>query len=229
MLIRIDEFRNRVATDCNQLVADLQELTGRYGSEEAQAWKSSLGKLSHVFQTPSFQPLHLYFGGRGNLALEYQLPAASSWADVVLLGRHESRNSAVILELKDWTTAADKPGKAEGLIARAGRQELHPSDQVRGYSEYCRRFHSAIEGGAKVHGCVLFTHQVYTDAYTTAPNEQLARNYPIFTSASEDATKRFPEFFELDSPSPMKNSQSDLQPDAIDNNAVLLRKSERKS
>ena len=32
------------------------------------------------------EPLHLYFGGRGNLALEYQLPAASSWADVVLFG-----------------------------------------------------------------------------------------------------------------------------------------------
>ncbi len=113
----------------------------------------------------------------------------------MLLGRYESAPAAVILELKDWATAADKPGKAEGLIERAGRQELHPSDQVRGYTEYCRRFHSAIEGKAKVHGCVLFTHQVYTNAYTMAPNERLARNYPIFTTASEDATKRFPEFF----------------------------------
>jgi len=128
MLIRIDEFRQRVASDCDSLIADLQQLTGRYGSEEARAWKSSFSKLSHVLQGPSFQPLHLYFGGRGNLALEYQLPAASSWADVVLLGQHESKNSAVIIELKDWMTASDRPGKAEGLVERAGRQELHPSD-----------------------------------------------------------------------------------------------------
>jgi uncharacterized protein len=195
MLITIEEFRRRVTTDTAGLVSRLQEETGRYGAEEAEAWQTSLTKLSRAFQAPSFQPLHLFFGSRGNLALEYQMPAASSWADVVLLGRHEAASAAVIIELKDWTTAADKPGKVEGLIDRAGRQELHPSDQVRGYTEYCRRFHSAIEGPAKVHGCVLFTHQVYTHAYTAAPNETLARDYPIFTTADEDVGARFPNYF----------------------------------
>jgi uncharacterized protein len=195
MLITIEEFRRRVESDSAGLVSKLQEETGRYGGEEAQAWESSFGKLSRAFQAPSFQPLHLFFGSRGNLALEYQMPAASSWADVVLLGRHETAPAAVIIELKDWTTAADKPGKVEGLIDRAGRQELHPSDQVRGYTEYCRRFHSAIEEPAKVHGCVLFTHQVYTHAYTAAPNEILARDYPIFTTADEDVGAKFPNYF----------------------------------
>jgi hypothetical protein len=195
MLITIEEFRRRVTDDSVGLVSRLQEETGRYGAEEAEAWETSLTKLSRAFQAPSFQPLHLFFGSRGNLALEYQMPAASSWADVVLLGRHESAPAAVIIELKDWTTAADKPGKVEGLIDRAGRQELHPSDQVRGYTEYCRRFHSAIEEPAKVHGCVLFTHQVYTHAYTAAPNEILARDYPIFTTADEDVGARFPNYF----------------------------------
>src|SRR3954466_6609994 len=152
MLITIGEFRHRVASDSAGLVSRLQEETERYGSNEAHAWESSFSKLSRAFQAPSFQPLHLFFGNRGNLALEYQMPAASSWADVVLLGRHETAPAAVIIELKDWTTASDKPGKVEGLIDRAGRQELHPSDQVRGYTEYCRRFHSAIEDPAKVHG-----------------------------------------------------------------------------
>jgi len=62
MLITIEQFRSRVEGDCAGLVADLQTLTGRYGSEEAKAWENSLGKLSEVFQAPSFQPLHLYFG-----------------------------------------------------------------------------------------------------------------------------------------------------------------------
>ena len=195
MLITIEDFRRRVQTDASGLVSRLQEETGRYGDEEAGAWETSLSKLSRAFQGPSFQPLHLFFGSRGNLALEYQMPAASSWADVVLLGRHDAAPAAVIIEPKDWTTAADKPGKAEGLIDRVGRQELHPSDQVRGYTEYCRRFHSAIEEPAKVHGCVLFTHQVYTHAYTSAPNEFLTRDYPIFTTANEDVGARFPNFF----------------------------------
>lgn len=195
MLITVAELRRRIASDSAALVSRLQEETGRYGNEEAQAWESSLSKLSRAFEAPSFQPLHLFFSGRGNLALEYQMPAASSWADVVLLGHYETAPAAVIIELKDWTTAADRPGKAEGLIERGGRQELHPSDQVRGYTEYCRRFHSAIDGGAKVHGCVLFTHQFYTHAYTSAPNEALTRDYPIFTTATEDVRDRFPCFF----------------------------------
>src|SRR5437868_7029419 len=110
MLITIEEFRHRVATDNAGLVLRLQEETGRYGSKEADAWESSFAKLSHAFQATSFQPLHLFFGSRGNLALEYQLPAASSWADVVLLGRYKSTPAAVIIELKDWATAADRPG-----------------------------------------------------------------------------------------------------------------------
>src|SRR6266566_5134940 len=183
MLITIEEFRRCVASDSAGLVSRLQEETGRYCSEEAQAWENSLSKLSRAFEAPSFQPLHLFFGSRGNLALEYQLPAASSWADVVLLGRYETAPAAVVIELKDWTTAGDRPGKAEGLIDRGGRQELHPSDQVRGYTEYCRRFHSAIDSNTRVHGCVLFTGQPYTNAYTAAPNQKLTCDYPIFTTA----------------------------------------------
>ena len=98
MLVTIEQFRSRVENDRAGLIADLQALTGRYGSEEAHAWENSLGRLSAIFQAPAFQPLHLYFGSRGHLALEYQLPASSSWCDVVLLGAHMSRSAAVILE-----------------------------------------------------------------------------------------------------------------------------------
>jgi hypothetical protein len=196
MLITIEELRRWFDEDSATLVTRLQEETGRYGSEEAEAWRRSLQTLTRVFRAPSFEPLHLYFERRGNLVLEYQLPAASSWADVVLLGAHESRPSAVIIELKNWITRADKPGRYEGLIERQGAQELHPSDQVRGYTEYCRRFHSAVaDHGAKVYGCVLFTRDEWADAYSVAPNHQLAERYPLFTSKPADVQQRFPEFF----------------------------------
>jgi hypothetical protein len=89
MLITIEELRRWFEEDSATLVNRLQEDTGRYGSDEARVWQRSLQTLTRVFRAPSFQPLHLYFERRGNLALEYQLPAASSWADVVLLGKHE--------------------------------------------------------------------------------------------------------------------------------------------
>jgi hypothetical protein len=187
------------------LVRDLQMLTGRYGSEEARAWGNSLFQLSATFSAPSFQPLHLYFGSRGNLALEYQLPASSSWCDVVMLGAHGSKPAAVIIELKDWMTRSDKPGRFEGLIERQGAQELHPSDQVRGYVEYCRRFHSAVaDANAEVHGCVLLTRDVWAPAYALAPNQALAEQYPLFTTAAQDRDLRLPNFFRerLNAPDP---------------------------
>ncbi len=196
MLITIEQLRSRVENDCPGLVADLQSITGRYGTEEAHAWESSLAKLSKLFQAPSFQPLHLYFGGRGNLALEYQLPASSSWCDVVLLGSHHGRASAIIVELKDWNTHADKPGPVEGLVERFGEPVMHPSDQVRGYTEYCRRFHSAVhEHNATVSGCVLFTKDFFAASYNEKPNDQLTSVYPCFTLSPEHIQAAVPSYF----------------------------------
>jgi uncharacterized protein len=195
MLITIEEFRHRIANDSAGLVLRLQEETGRYGTDEADAWQSSFTKLSQAFNKPLLQGLHLYFQGRGNVALEYQLPASSSWADVVLLGARDDKPSAVIIELKDWLTRCDTPGRYEGLIERQGAQELHPSDQVRGYTEYCRRFHSAVsDHSAQVHGCVFFTGDEWASAYSSPPNDNLVHAYPFFTTASRDINHSFPEY-----------------------------------
>jgi hypothetical protein len=196
MLLTVSQFREEVTDRLDALVGKLQVLTCRYGSEEAQAWKDSLPKLAAVLSAPTMQPLHLYCAGKGDLALEYPLPASMSWADVVLLGAHNGIPSAIVVELKHWITRADRPGKAEGLIERQGSQELHPSDQVRGYVNYCQRFHSAVhDAGAVVHGCVLFTRDYVVRPYVDAPNQELAANFPLFTMSREDLGERVPEYF----------------------------------
>ncbi len=84
---------------------------------------------------------------------------------MVLLGRGEGGPGAVIIELKHWQTQGDYPANMVGLINHLGQPMLHPSDQVRGYVEYCRRFHSAIvEESAKISGCVLFTQKTNIEA-----------------------------------------------------------------
>jgi hypothetical protein len=196
MLLTVAQFRDRVAHHRADLIRDLQQQTGRYGDEEKQAWDASLRQLSRAFQADAFKPLHLYFGSRGSLSLEYQLPASSSWCDAVLLGAHESRPSAVIIELKNWQTRGDEPGSFEGLMRRQGVQALHPSDQVRGYSEYCRRFHSAVQDHhAAVHGCVLGTRDRWTAAYSAEPNRQIAEAYPLFSTEQDDIDRAFPSYF----------------------------------
>jgi uncharacterized protein len=196
VLMTVQEFRARIDAEIDAVVRELQEQTGRYGDEEAAAWRQSLPKLATLLSSEAIQPLHLYVQGRGQLAVEYQLPASGSFADAVLLGAHEAHPSAVVIELKDWITRADRPGRAEGLIERRGAQDLHPSDQVRGYVEYCRRFHSAVQDhSASVHGCVLFTRDYVVAPYLEQPNARLAADFPLFTLSREDVIDRVPEFF----------------------------------
>lgn len=196
MLLTVEEFKSRAASEPDTLVSDLQDLTGRYGEQEAAAWKSSLPKIASLFGSPALDKTHLYFGGRGRLSLEYRLPASSSWCDMVLLGRHRDHPAAIVLELKDWTTRADQPGPVEGLMIRQGATELHPSDQVRGYAEYCRRFHSAVmDHQAAVHGCVIFTKDFFCDGYFRAPNASLTLSFPCFTLSPNDIALKIPAYF----------------------------------
>ena len=165
-------------------LTELQSATGREGEEEREAWESSLPALGEMLAAPGLGDLHVYFAGHGYMALEYQLPAASSWCDVVLLGRGEAGPSAVIVELKHWITRGDRPGPVEGLMSHSGDVVLHPAEQVRGYTEYCRRFHSTVQDhGADVRGCVLFTRDYHVGSYAEPPNDALVRDYPCFTPA----------------------------------------------
>lgn len=195
MLITVEQFRDRIRADLSGLVSELQAVTGRFGSEEKEAWMNSLPRLADAFVLPAFDRFHLYFNGTSALSLEYQLPAASSWCDVVLLGRGEVGPSAVIIELKHWQTQGDFPEKTVGLINHRGCSTLHPSDQVRGYVEYCRRFHSAFhESSATVNGCVLFTQRTNIEAYRLQPNDELTKEFPCFSYFEADLASRFPAF-----------------------------------
>lgn len=195
MLLTVGDFKSRVGSGLDSLVVELQDLTGRTGKEEAEAWRSSLPATAALLSSPGLDPFHIFFGGSGNLALEYQLPAASAWCDVVLLGSKAGRPSALVMELKHWATVTDEPGSIEGLVLRSGTPRLHPSRQVGNYTEYIRRFHSAVvETSATVNGCVFFTRTGQVGCYDQAPNHLLAANYPMFTTQRQDVDERFPKF-----------------------------------
>ena len=66
------------------------------------------------------------------LLLEYKLPAASAWCDLVLLGANaENRKEVIIVELKNYQkNQDDAPGSYEGLMMHKGSVIKHPADQV---------------------------------------------------------------------------------------------------
>jgi hypothetical protein len=196
MLLQVAEFRRKVDANMDGLVSELVAQTGRGGQPEKDAWRSSLSAVRHAFSAASFDKLDMFFGGRGNLALEYRMPGGSGWADMVLLGRHKAQPSGVFIELKNWITRGNTPGIGAGLMERQGGMEQHPSDQVAGYVEWCRNFHSTIQDSkAAVHGCVLFTKDAYYHTYTLPPNDALAAEYPCFSTVADDVDTRLPDFF----------------------------------
>ena len=195
MITTVNEFCGRVESDMAGLLDELLQRTNRNSPKEREAWLNSLPALSRVLAQA--QECHRPLGGMhlslGHVTLEYRLPAASAWCDAVLLGENaQSKPQALVIELKHWDTTGDQPGIRECLVLRRNGQEHHPSDQVRGYVEYCRNFHSAVAlHSASVEGCVYFTRPGTIQAYRLPPNAQLAASYPVFSLFEERDARRF--------------------------------------
>jgi DUF2075 family protein len=195
MLLDVQTFVHRSSYDLDALIGDLQEETRRKTPSEATAWRNSLPALAIALQHPDLAPFHVQVGSPPSIAVEYRLPASTSWADAVLLGRNSRAPAAVIVELKDWDTTGDTPGPREGLVQHANRIVHHPSDQVRGYANYCRRFHSTVQDeDAEVAGCVYFTYASGASTYSMEPHDRLAAQFPVFARNQEDLEERFPAF-----------------------------------
>ncbi len=195
MLLDVETFRRRTSYELDGLIEDLVRETHRSTPAERNAWKSSLPAFRDVLARPELANLHVHVGRPSSLMVEYRLPASPSWADLVLLGRGPNGPAAVVVELKDWNIAKDQSGDREALVRRPHGEDLHPSDQVRGYVEYCRRFHSAVqECGARVEGCVYFTYASSADAYVAEPHRKLVDEYPVFAKNIADVEERFPRY-----------------------------------
>ena len=118
MLLDVETFRRRTKFELDQLVDDLQRETHRSTPAERTAWRASLPIFAEVVSHPSLREFHLQVGGRGDLVVEYKLPASPCWADVVLLGRGAKRPAAVVVELKGWDVKNDRAGERECLVHR---------------------------------------------------------------------------------------------------------------
>jgi DUF2075 family protein len=199
MLLTIEDFIRRTQHDLKGLTRSLQDATARFGEEEVRAWERSLPVLATALNSKPLAGLHVAVRSKeqSGLDVEYRLPASNAWADVVLLGRDSAkRPAAVIVELKHWETAGDTAGPTRTMVTRPSQgMVLHPCEQARGYAEYCRRFHSAVQSrSAAVSACALFTRATDLGAYRAAPHEDLVREYPVFSAEAGELRERFPDF-----------------------------------
>lgn len=186
MIFTIKQFCNHVSRDLNGILDALaEEVTRPFSDAERVNLAESYTAVSKMFSAslkkhPALGDVHI---STTNMLMEYKLPAASSWCDMVLLGEGKTNKQVFIIELKNWVkNNTDVAGEAEGLIGHQG-ERLHPSDQVKGYVEYCRCFHSTVlETHAEVSGCVFFTKDIDVNPYKVSPNDQLTLEYPVYNT-----------------------------------------------
>ena len=193
MLMTVGEFREYVRSDINGLITSVANMSRNVSDNEKQELNASYIQVSKMFGkaievNPEFAKVNI---GSSEMLLEYKLPSASAWCDLVLLGDDESnRHQVMIVELKNWRKdSKDKPGDYEGSILHNGKEELHPCEQVKGYTEYCRFFHSEIRPMDEVNGCVYFTQKIDMTPYAMGPNIQLVKDYPTYNADDLSTSK----------------------------------------
>ncbi|MFI5302864.1 MAG: hypothetical protein ACHREM_32645, partial [Polyangiales bacterium] len=145
-------------------------------ASEVEAWKNSLPALANVLASEAFVGTEI--------VVELFMPLNNRRCDALLTGRSEGAfDSAVVVELKQWSALS--PSHLTEHVHVGGRQELHPSIQVRGYVETLRHFHSAFTAGGErfeLRGCA-FLHNMRR----VSPHAAHLRDANVFGDVLRDA------------------------------------------
>lgn len=98
MLYTVREFCGYVQDDLNGLIDEVAGITRYVSDEEKKAYAGSYPVVADMLvqamkKQPAIGDAHI---STTELLLEYKLPAASAWCDLVLLGANEENRKEVI-------------------------------------------------------------------------------------------------------------------------------------
>ncbi len=163
----------------------------RASASEFNSWQNSLTALGNQLR---------YSGIRDHgVVLEMQLPLSSARLDAFVFGRSpEGNDTAVLLELKQWTAAepSEWDDCVEAFVGGAMRKHLHPSLQARSYAEYLQNSHSSFnleKGGITIAPCA-WLHNMHPGAAGVLRSDQfrhLLSDSPLFISDDSDTLSQF--------------------------------------
>lgn len=187
MLLTVQNFCRAVKADINGLIRNVELDTMRYmGDKEKRELEESYKAVATMLtyaQDANANIADVYISTT-DVLMEYHLPKASAWCDLVLLGVGDEHPEVIIIELKNYRKNTEtREGSFEGLIWHNGNVRQHPSAQVRQYTQYCQFFHSAVvDEKAHCSGLVYFTQDVDVAPYEAGPNRNLCKEYKLYTA-----------------------------------------------
>ena len=178
-------------TGHNQIAGKLKSAFFHYygfnpSDNEINSWRNSLLNISEVFRNADL----LDHG----VILEYQLPLSSKRLDCLICGKNDDgADSAVIIELKQWSKCEPSMGEHEVVtwVGGAKRDVLHPSAQVSQYKLYLQDTHTAFYEEPEpvlLRSCAYLHNYDYDadDVIFDCKFSELIADSPIFTADNTD-------------------------------------------
>ena len=156
---------------------------------ERRSWHNSLRSLADILRLGELND--------HGILLEYQLPLTSRRLDAMIMGRDARRDRAVIVELKQWETAA--LGDADDLlrtwIGGDTREVLHPAAQVHQYRRYLEDAQDVFHDGEDrilLDACAYLHNYIpaNSDALFAECSDAIRQLAPVFTA---DDSRRLAE------------------------------------
>ncbi|MEX1198295.1 MAG: DNA/RNA helicase domain-containing protein [Pseudohongiellaceae bacterium] len=131
-----------------------RRLSHSVSESEINSWRNSLQHMSQILRDPDIPD-------DAGVNIEYHIPLTSKRIDFILTGRNgEQRETAVIVELKQWSKATTTPkdGIISTFLGGGERETSHPSYQawtyaalIEDYNETVRHEHIALAPCAYLH------------------------------------------------------------------------------
>lgn len=178
-----DAVRARLAGQLADRFFD--EYRYRPGESEVRSWQNSLRAMADVLQLADLRDQ--------GILVELRLPLTSKRLDCLITGSNpEQGDSAVIVELKQWTNVG-RSTVTECVTAPFGariKDHLHPSAQVRNYQRYLQDTHPAFsDGGVWLAACSYLHNATFDPASPlwSASFASITDTYPAFSGDQADA------------------------------------------
>lgn len=162
---------------------------GGVSRSELRSWRGSLLYMSNVLDDP-------YIPDDAGVALEFTIPQTSKRIDLILTGEGrapERRPTAVIVELKQWESAActAKDGVVATYLGGGVREVAHPSYQAWTYAALLEDYNETVqEEGVELRPCA-YLHNCDAEELRGPFYREHVERAPLFLRQDQEVLQRF--------------------------------------
>ncbi len=138
------EFVQDVKDDLlvEKLFKNFQEKIGQVSKSEIRSWNNSLIQMENVVDNEIIPQ-------NAGIAIEFNIPYTSKRVDFIVSGKNdEGKNSAIIIELKQWDkieSVDDKDGIVKTFLGGGVRETTHPSYQSYTYAKMIEDYNQIVQ------------------------------------------------------------------------------------